>query len=274
MGKRGVIMKKFVLLLLTLAIGLIGYGIFTIISSQGDASYYSRNRLNLHKNVESFEQRAYDLDGNPVEIEFYDMGYSLDGNVDVEFNKDDTETEISVLDYELDTYRILIFEYDKKGILITEIYENLNYDSVYEYISETDDKGNVELVDGLVKGECEYDDEGYGEFEVEYEYEDGVQVNFVDFDDDGEEDFEIKYSLDGDERIKKARFSSYGDTYMTIKFKYNDKGFIESYEIDEEGYETEYEFEYEYDKKGNWTEMTITIDGDEMYVVEREYDFY
>lgn len=229
-----------------------------------NASYYSAHRLNIQGDVKKIEQSMFDMDGEIVNVYFYDMGYRLPGNVEIEFN-DNGDTELKIYDEYGNSTDRWTFEYDEDGYLVNESYGMFISDrSVYE--SETKN-GKAIVKKGVVKATVYYDGE---ENDAEYVYKDGIQLEFYDYDLNGEVSFSVIYSIDKQNCIDEIEFYYNDGSIENVTLEYNKKGYLESY-VDEYG--DKFEFDYEYDSKDNWVEAVLEINGKELYTIERTYTY-
>lgn len=126
----------------------------------------------------------------------------------------------------------------------------------------------------LIKEETLFDD--YSEW-YDYSYDSNGKINVKTWSDSDEGTLEKITYVYEDNILAKEFWENYADGVLEGKVTYtyekgNEKEIIET---DASGnIDATWSYQYQYDSNGNWIEQTAIIDKEEIYIIEREIEYY
>lgn len=265
-------MKKILLMLL----------VFLLVGCQNtetNPNEYSAYMLNIKGDVESLSEKIYDIHtGEQVNFEVFEMGYYSSSNYTCQFDEKGNPLEIIELTPEGEEIVTWLSEFDDNNRIkrFTAIFAGMEEFSETAFEQGTDD--NVIINNNIVRGiqRTIYKNDVIAETLVTSTFDDSGRVVRVsnDVEVDGLEGYPL-YDYNKDGRISDVYWYSEGEKDCHVMIKYNDEGYMSNYRyIINPMNEIELlEFDYNYDEEGNWIEQKITVDGEDMYVVKRTYEY-
>ncbi|MBI9015366.1 MAG: hypothetical protein JEZ08_24245 [Clostridiales bacterium] len=265
-------MKKIIMVLLILL--LVGCQ-----KTETNPNEYSAYMMNIKDGVTAFSQEIYDMNsGEKTYFEVFEMGYYSSSNYSCKFDEKGNPKEIIEKTPDGEPVVSWLSEFDNNNRIkvFTAVFAGM--DDYNETVYNLDSEGQVIVTNQIIQGTSSQKngDEILSETKVATTFDEHNRAIKIsnDVEIEGLEGHPL-YEYNDKGYVSDVYWYDSGEKICHVMIKYNVENYMASYRyiINPMNDMKLLEFDYIYDEHNNWIEQKITVDGEDMYVVKRTYQY-